>query len=193
MAGSDLLPFVEFYHDPEHRGWKDNQLPVIEDTILYMREQYSADPDFRRRVDDAARHVIAAKLKLYPSMQIADVLVDAQKATAAAGQSDDGVRRLADDALTLVQPASVADLQSRLPRGPQSPEKVLIVECWADCYPLRVKPKSALQDALLELYGPGGKGRLRLPAATFLRSASLSSTRGYRSRTIRRTPRPRAL
>ena len=126
-----------------------------------MREQYTSDPDFRRRVDDAARHVIAAKLKLYPAMQVADVLADPQKAAAAAGHGDDKVRQLADDALTLVQPASVAELQSRLPRGPQSPEKVLIVECWLDCYPLRIKPKSALQDALLEQYGPSGKGRLQ--------------------------------
>ena len=68
MAGSDLLPLTEFNHDPDHPGWKDNQLPVIQDSILYMREQYATDPDFRRRVDDAVRHVIAAKLKLYPQL-----------------------------------------------------------------------------------------------------------------------------
>ena len=70
MAGNDLLPLVEFYKDAAHPGWKDYQLPVIEDSILYMREQYAQDPDFRRRADDAVRHVIAAKLKLYPQLQL---------------------------------------------------------------------------------------------------------------------------
>ncbi len=161
MAGNDLLPLVEFYHDPAHPGWKDNQLPTIEDSILYMRQQYSADPDFRRRVDDAVRHVIAAKLKLYPKLQLSGVTVDPAKATAAAGQGNDAMRSLAEDALTLIQPQRVADLRNNLPRGPVSPEKVLIVECWADCYPYSVKTRNSLQDSLLALYGPSGKGRLK--------------------------------
>jgi beta-N-acetylhexosaminidase len=161
LAGSDLLPLVEFYRDPDHRGWKDNQLPAIEDSIRYMREQYASDPGFRRRADDAVRHVIAAKLKLYPKLQLAQVLVDRAASTAAAGQGTDEMRALAEDALTLLQPPTVGELRSRLPRGPQSPEKVLIVECWEDCYPYRVMPKLALQERLLALYGPGGKARLK--------------------------------
>lgn len=161
MAGNDLLPFVEFYKDPAHPGWKDNQLPVIEDSIQYMREEYSSDPDFRRRVDDAVRHVIAAKLKLYPDLKLDQVLVDPAKATATAGHGGDEMRSIAEDALTLLQPQTVAALRARLPRGPQSPEKVLLVECWADCYPYRVMTKNALQDQLLAMYGPTGENRLQ--------------------------------
>jgi len=161
LAGSDLLPLVEFYKDPEHRGWKDNQLPVIEDSITYMREQYGVDPDFRRRADDAVRRVLAAKLKLYPQLALRQATVDPAAASAEAGRGGDEMRSLAEDALTLLQPPTVADLRARLPRGPLSPEKVLIVECWDDCYPYRVKPKLDLQNALLVLYGPGGRARLK--------------------------------
>jgi len=161
LAGSDLLPLVEFYRDPEHRGWKDNQLPLIQDSIISMRERYASDPDFRRRADDAVRHVIAAKLKLYPKLQLAQVLVDPVNAAAAAGKGEEQMRALAEDALTLLQPPTVAELRARLPRGPQSPEKVLIVECWDDCYPYRVMPKLELQNKLLAAYGPAGKNRLR--------------------------------
>jgi len=161
LAGSDLLPLVEFYKDPGHPGWKDYQLPVIEDSIQYMRDQYAADPDFRRRVDEAVRHVVAAKIKLYPKLQRDQTLVDPAQAAAAAGQGADQMRALAEDALTLLQPPTVAELRARLPRGPQSPEKVLIVECWEDCYPYRVMSKNALQQQLLALYGPAGKGRLK--------------------------------
>ncbi len=161
LAGNDLLPLVEFYRDPDHRGWTDYQLPVIEDSILYMRKQYVDDPAFRRRADDAVRHVIAEKLKLYPKLQIGEVSVDAAAATAAAGQGADEMRSLSEDALTLLQPPSVNELRARLPRGPQSPEKVLIVECWSDCYPFRIMPRQQLQDRLLALYGAAGKSRLR--------------------------------
>src|SRR6185295_15195034 len=96
LAGSDLLPLVEFYNDAAHRGWHDYQLPVIQDSILYMRQQYASDPDFRRRADDAVRHVVAEKLKLYPKLQLAQVRVDPASATAAAGQGGDAMRSLAE-------------------------------------------------------------------------------------------------
>jgi beta-N-acetylhexosaminidase len=38
---------------------------------------------------------------------------------------------------------------------------VLIVECWDGCYPFQIMPRSQLQDRLLALYGPAGKGRLK--------------------------------
>jgi hypothetical protein len=62
LAGSDLLPLIEFYADPARPGWRDNQLPTIQDSILYMREQYVSDPAFRRRADDAVRRVLEAKI-----------------------------------------------------------------------------------------------------------------------------------
>lgn len=160
MAGNDLLPLVEFYVDPANRGWKDNQLPLIQDSILYMREQYGADPDFRRRADDAVRRVIAAKLRLYPGLTREEVRVDAALAAEVAGGGAAEMAALADAALTLIYPPSVEELRSRLPRGPLSPEKVVIIECWEDCYPYRVMRQAALQERLLSLYGPDGSGRL---------------------------------
>lgn len=175
LAGADLLPLVEFYKDPAHPGWKDNQLPLIQDSITYMRQQYASDPDFRRRADDAVRHVIAEKIKLYPALQIAQARVDTAAASAAAGGGAEQMRTIAEDALTLLQPQSVAELRTRLPRGPVSPDKVLIVECWLDCYPYRVMPKPALQEALLALYGPGGKGRLRADDVTTISYGELDA------------------
>lgn len=162
MAGNDLLPLIEFYLDPANRGWRDYQLPVVQDSILYMREQYAADLDFRRRADEAVRRVIAAKLKLYPKFQLAETRRDAAAAAEAAGAGAAEMRALNDAALTLVQPLTAGELRARLARGPVSPDKVLIVECWEDCYPYRVMPKLDLQNHLLRLYGPAGAGRLQI-------------------------------
>jgi len=161
LAGNDLLPLIEFYIDPANRGWSQYQLPVIQDAIIYMRDQYASDPEFRRRADDALRHVIAAKMRLYPGFTRDEVLVDPANAAAVAGGGKEDMRALAVDALTLIQPSSVAELQSRLPRGPVAPDKVLIVECWSDCYPYRVMTQLALQNQLLSMYGEAGNGRLR--------------------------------
>jgi beta-N-acetylhexosaminidase len=175
LAGSDLLPLVEFYNDPDHRGWKDNQLPMIQDSITYMRQQYASDPDFRRRADAAVRRVIAAKVKLYPRLQLSDARVDGASAASAAGSGGDEVRALAEDALTLLQPQTVAELRARLPRGPVTPDKALIVECWEDCYPYRVKAKPELADRLLALYGPAGKARLRSEDVSTISFAELDA------------------
>jgi beta-N-acetylhexosaminidase len=161
LAGNDLLPLVEFYTDPDHSGWKDYQLPLIQDSILYMRQQYASDPDFRRRADDAVRHIIEAKATLYPRLTREQAHVDPERAAAAAGTHTGEMRSLAESALTLIQPQSVDELRARLPRGPVTPDKVLIVECWEDCYPYRIMPKLELQDSLLALYGPSGSGRLQ--------------------------------
>jgi hypothetical protein len=134
---------------------------VIQDSILYMRQQYASDPDFRRRADDAVRHVIASKVALYPRLQLAQVNVDPAKASEVAGSHAAEMRTLAESAVTLLQPQSVDELRARVPRGPVTPDKVVIVECWEDCYPYRIMPKLDLQNSLLELYGPAGAGRLQ--------------------------------
>jgi len=161
LAGNDLLPLVDFWLDASNRGWKEHQLPVIEDAILYMREQYASDPEFRRRADDALRHVMEAKMALYPRFARDEVLVDRVKAAALAGQGDEQMEALAADALTLIHPSSVEELRARLPRGPVAPDKVLIVECWADCYGTRVMTQDALRQRMLALYGSAGSGRIR--------------------------------
>jgi beta-N-acetylhexosaminidase len=161
MAGNDMLPIVGFNLEADKPGWKDYQLPVMQDAIQYMRDQYATDAAFRNRADEAVRHVIAAKLKLYPDMTIEQVRVDAQRARDVAGTGEEQMRALSTAAITLIQPQTVGGLRARLPRGPLDLEKVLIVECWADCYPYRIASQSHLQEELLRLYGPEGNGRLK--------------------------------
>src|SRR5262249_16423759 len=133
-----------------------------QDSILYMRELYRTDPEFRQRARDAARHIIAAKVHLYSALQLSQVLVDPAQARNAASEGAGDMQSLADAALTLIAPSSADALESRLHRGPISPDRVLIVECWdTGCYPYPVMSRREMQDALLHAYGPTGKARLR--------------------------------
>jgi beta-N-acetylhexosaminidase len=161
LAGNDLLPLIEFYIDPANRGWRDYQLPLIQDTILFMREQYTTDLEFRRRADEAVRRIIAAKMRIYPSLRFDETQRPPAAAAEAAGSGAEQMRQLNDAALTLVQPLNVSELRARLPRPPGTPDKLVIFECWEDCYSFRIMPKADLQNHLLRLYGPDGGGRLQ--------------------------------
>jgi hypothetical protein len=130
----------------------------MQDTILYLREHYTSDIAFRRRADEAVRHVIAAKMRINPKLELSAALRDPAVASETAGTGIEEMRALAEAALTLVQPTTVGELRARLARGPVSPDRVLIVECWADCYP--VIARTELQSGCWNLRA----GRRRAPA-----------------------------
>ena len=157
MAGNDVLSLVEF---SQERGWAEHQAPSIIDTLQYLAGQYRESPALRSRVDDALRRVLTLKAKLYPELTLASVLVDPAAASATAGQGHAVVAAVAEDALTLISP-SEAELRVRLPRGPRRGERILIVECWADCFPYRIVPQFEIRDAMLRFYGAGGTGEIR--------------------------------
>lgn len=157
LAGNDLLALVEFSLE---REWARHQLPAIQDTLAFMAQQYRTDTLFRSRVDDASRRVLTLKLKLYPELSLENVLVSPESASAGAGQERGAMAALAQDALSLISPSS-QELNVRMPRGPQPGEKVLVAECWRDCYPFRLLTHEEIADTVLRFYGPQGTGQVR--------------------------------
>jgi len=176
MAGADVLPLVGFYPDDAHRGWREYQLPTIEDTIVRLRNLYRTDPAFRRRADDAVRHVISAKLSLYPNLTIDDVRVDVAAANATVGADPGHLQPLFDDAATLIFPGSAEDLRARTGRPPAAGERIVVVECWLECYgtPLNLL-SGAIQRRLLERYGPGGAQRIAASDVSTITFAQLDA------------------
>lgn len=157
MAGNDILSLVEF---SQERGWAEHQVPSIIDTLGYLAQQYRESPALRSRVDDALRRVLTLKAKLYPELTLATALVDPAAVRGAVGQGHAVVAAVAEDALTLISP-SEAELRVRLPRGPRRGERILIAECWGDCFPYRIVPQFELRDAILRFYGDAGSGEVR--------------------------------
>ena len=157
-----------------------------------MREQYASDPDFRRRADDAVRHVIAAKIKLYPQLQLAQVLVDpASPRPRHRRQGGDEMRyarRGCADAPPAARPSP--SCAARLPRGPVTPDKVLDRRVLGGLLPVpRHAEARAAGRAARALRA--GRQSARSSPTTSPPSASASSTPGSRTRPIRRTQRPR--
>ena len=100
MAGNDVLPVVNFAPASES-GWFTGQLPTIKETITFFQDEYRGNELFRQRVDDAVRHILRAKLRLYPELTLDSVLVEEPDIS---GAGDQVVAELARQALTLLYP-----------------------------------------------------------------------------------------
>ena len=157
MAGNDVLPAVSFSLG---RPWSTGTLPNVKDTITYFRNQYENDPQFRERVDDALRHILRAKLRLYPDLSFESAQVEATRVDELVGREQDSeaVYQVALDALTLLYPSPQDPLYTRLPSPPRINEDILIMGCFDGCR--RRLPAEDMLKHLLNLYGPSGSGQV---------------------------------
>ena len=119
LAGNDLLPIVLYARERDYNG---KQLPNMLDTMAYFRDEYRANPVFRQRADDAVRHILSAKLKLYPDLSPQSTQVDAAQASTVVGQGDAAMRGVIQDALTVISPPLSSPPQAgRMKGGEKSP------------------------------------------------------------------------
>lgn len=156
MAGNDILPLVQFSLSGD---WEADAFPRMVETIRYFQDRYRSDPAFRPWVDESVRRILQAKLELYGSLSLEQVLVDSDAAAAAVGQGAQSVRQMADEAVTLLYPHQ-DELRARMPRPPTPEDDILIVQCLAGCYPSEVAAPETLQSTMIRLYGPEGAGQV---------------------------------
>jgi beta-N-acetylhexosaminidase len=171
MAGNDLLPILSYSLELD---WFGAQLSAMEETITYFQEQYRTNAAFQEQVNQAVRHILRAKLKLYPDLDLEEVLVDEQEALQAVGQGTDTVNRVVEHALTLLHP-SPDELRVRLPQPPRFDQNILIAGCFEQCLPFPSPRLYAdqVRDSLLRLYGPQGSDQVDPEQVTTLDYARL--------------------
>ncbi|MGB4801463.1 MAG: glycoside hydrolase family 3 N-terminal domain-containing protein [Anaerolineae bacterium] len=161
-AGNDLLTLTNFALTSDNR----EQLANIKDTILFFREKYDSDTDFRTRADAAVTRILSMKLKLYRQFSTDNVLVDATAATAQVGLDRTVVAQIAKESITLLYPGP-QELADRVPTSPLTDEKLVIfsdsrvVQDCAACAPFVPVPVNALQEIVLRLYGPQATGQVQ--------------------------------
>jgi len=156
MAGNDILPLVRFSLSEE---WEADALPTIKATIGSFQDRYGRDPQFRSWVDESVRRILQAKLRLYGSMALEQVLVDENAATSVVGLGADTARDIAAAAVTLLYPAE-EELRARLPDPPTLDDDILVLQCFEDCYSTPVLSGDALRNTLVRVYGPEGTGQI---------------------------------
>ncbi len=174
LAGNDVLLFSQF---DLNNIWSD-QLANIRDTVAYFRSEYRANPAFAARVDDAVSRILRLKLKLYPAFVLETVRVPAETAVKVCGQGEAVTRRIANQAITLLYPDPDA-----MPAPPRSGEKILIFtdarpvrECFTDrCPTFATLSQTAVQEAIVGIYGPQGTGQVRAEDITSLSFGQLKT------------------
>jgi beta-N-acetylhexosaminidase len=156
LAGNDLLYLRRFSLTED---WA-TQVAAIKETILFFQEKYENDSAFAARVDAAVARIISLKLRMNNGVwQLASLQRDPAEAGAAVGGSSAVTRNIARAGLTLIYPTR-DQLADRMPIAPLVTEKMviftdarLVAEC-ASCLAAPVIAPSALQEIILQLYGP---------------------------------------
>lgn len=163
LAGNDVLLLSEFGLT---KSWSE-QLRNTQEAILYFREEYLLDPAFKARVDESVRRILGLKLKLYPDFSLSSVQIDPALAVDRVGRSQGEVYSMARQAITLIYPRP-EELKTRLPGPPTKEDDILIFtdarqarECFEDdCPPFEPLPLTALQDTIVQFYGPSTTGQV---------------------------------
>lgn len=174
VAGHDLLFVADF---AQSGAWQE-QITNVRSTINFFADRYREDPVFAERVNVSLRRILAAKLDMAggqftPESVIPPALEDSEESPLRTAQPE--IARIAQESTTLIFP-SLGDLADRLPGPPLPDENILIftdaheIQDCPDCQPRPLIPPNALEDALLQRYGPDASGQLtpsRITSLTF--------------------------
>ena len=159
LAGNDLLLLQNFALGDD--GYA-TALENTRDTILWFRERYAADQLFQQRVDEAVLRILALKLRLYGSDFSMESVLPSPAIPPA--ESDISIVDVAQSAITLLAP-SPSELAEQFSSPPIASEHIAIFtdmrdgqQC-GDCAPAPYIGKTALEDAILALYGPEASGQ----------------------------------
>ncbi len=153
LAGNDLLYVDNFIAtgDPD-------PYTTIVNTIEFFAQKYREDQVFAQRVDASVERLLTLKFKLYPEFSLDKVVPPANELTNV-GKTQSLTFTVAQDAATLVSP-DPSELAALLPRPPESSDRIVFVTDTMDarqcthCISEPVFPVTALQDAVMRLYGP---------------------------------------
>jgi len=161
LAGSDILLLVDFAfeNDPEA------ELANIKDAIGFFQERYITDPNFQAAVDKAVRRIIKAKIELYgEDLLNADVL-QLESNLDLLGTIPIDLDQIAQAGVTLITPATQQGV-SPLSAPPQRDDNILIItddrkvqDC-PDCPEFAMIGTTALEEILLQLFGPNATGQI---------------------------------
>ena len=172
-AGNDLLFLAEFSLNSADGDYQQ-QLGNIEDTINWFAERYTAnEAGFQSRVDQSSKRILELKLKLYKNNWSLQNIIYASIDNM---PSNEGSAELfsAKDAITLL--SSVTKYENLSPPV-AGDNMVIFTDNRLDKYSAEpLISRRALQDRLLQLYGPSVTGQLN---ASQIKSFSFRELKDY--------------
>ncbi len=160
LAGNDLLYLGSF------QGSDDaDEATTIWATLSFFVQRYREDPLFAERVDESALRVIRLKMRLYGEAFDFGVVVPPEAGLAGIGLGGATAFQVARSAATLISPAG-AEAAEQLGGPPRLAERIVFfsdVRLQGQCSTCRTRPtlsQTALEEAILRLYGPAASGEV---------------------------------
>jgi beta-N-acetylhexosaminidase len=153
LAGNDML-----YLGDINSSDSPDSFTATTRILEFFAQKYKEDPAFAQRVDVSVARILAAKLGLYKTFDISNVLTPASPLSEL-GSATDAAFEVARNSATLISPDK-QDLTTVMPLPPQPNESMVFItdttnikQC-AACVEQPAFAMDALQQKVLQLYGP---------------------------------------
>ncbi|HSV85199.1 MAG TPA: glycoside hydrolase family 3 N-terminal domain-containing protein, partial [Levilinea sp.] len=187
LAGNDLLYLGDFIAT----GDPDSFTTIVR-TLEFFTQKYREDDVFALRVDTSVERLLTLKYQLYPEFTL-DEVIPPTSGLAHIGAGSSVTFRVAQEAATLIDPPA-DELSASLPRPPDKRDRLVFLtdtlmgrQC-STCRIQSVVPVSALEDAVLRLYGPQAGDQVlqyRLSSYSFENLADLLDGQAFADEEIR--------
>ncbi|MBN1265343.1 MAG: hypothetical protein JXA25_07605 [Anaerolineales bacterium] len=159
LAGNDMLLLSNMNTSEEKTEYE-----AIAEVLNFFIQKYREDEVFAQQVDQSVLRILTMKSRLYGGEFNPDsVLIDSLDLTGLALLEDNGVK-VARNAVTLISPSSIIELEERTGGAPQYGDQVVIFTdtrpaagCLS-CAQSASVSTNAFEEAVNRLYGPTGAG-----------------------------------
>ena len=176
LAGNDLLLLSDF---------RDNSDPdaytTIINTLEFFANKYNEDELFAQQVDDAVLRILRLKTRIYGGSFFYPDVVNHVNIFDETNQDVSLANTVAQSAATLLSP-ELDEIEDRVEGAPRIGERIVffsdarqVPQC-STCNPLGVIPLTALEDAIIRLFGPTAAGQV---GSWNLRSYSMADLANY--------------
>jgi len=176
LAGNDLLLLSDFrdYSDPD-------EYTTIINTLEFFANKYDEDELFAQQVDDAVLRILRLKTRIYGGSFFYPNVVNHVNIFDETNQDVSLANTVAQSAATLLSP-ELDEIENRVEGAPRIGERIVffsdarqVPQC-STCKPLGVIPLTALEDAVIRLFGPTAAGQV---GSWNLRSYSMADLANY--------------
>jgi len=161
LAGSDLLLLAEFAYEDR----PENELANIKNAIGFFQEKYASDANFQVAVDRSVRRIIKAKVKIFGQDLLEQSIRQPATNLALLEEMTIELDQIAQAGVTLITPLP-QEGSSPLPGPPEPNDTILIftddrvVQDCSDCPEFPLMRTTALQQIILQLFGPNATDQI---------------------------------
>ena len=159
LAGNDLLFVNNFIatEDPD-------TFTTITGTLNFFTQKYIEDPLFALRVDSSVLRILTLKFSMYNNFELSTVVSSDDLSDIGSPEAIQITHEIAQRSATLISPP-LSELDNAFPSSPSRTDRIVFItdnfsaqQCF-ECPIMPVLNTQALEQAVLNLYGPDAGGQ----------------------------------